>query len=168
MNKISAVVIYYSSKKREDAGINRYDGQKTFMEYSNTVDDIYDNMNDYDPGRSRNMLIVNRKCQLIVNEPFIRCKKLHIFLALITRSCIHPHPMPNAVRLSSTHYPIMKIHNKKELQDIATNHSANIDYMDFMKSYRKYISQPYSFLTIDTLLPSDDPLCFRENLLDSL
>ena len=91
MSKISAVIIYYSSKKREDAGIKRYDGPKAFMEYPNTVDEIYDNINDYNPSRSCNMLIVNRKCQFIVNELFIRCKKLHISLALITQSCIHPH-----------------------------------------------------------------------------
>ena len=91
MSKIWAVIIYYSSKKREDAGIKRYDGPKAFMEYSNTVDEIYDNFNDYNPSRSCNMLTVNRKCQFIVNELFVRCKKLHISLTLITQSCIHPH-----------------------------------------------------------------------------
>ena len=44
----------------------------------------------------------------------------------------------------------MKIHNKRELQHIAINHSADIDYNDFMNIYRNCTSKPYSFLTIDT------------------
>ena len=62
----------------------------------------------------------------------------------------------------------MKINNKKELQNIAINHSADIDYKDFMKIYRKYTSEPYSFLTIDSTLPADNPLRFRKNILISL
>ena len=62
----------------------------------------------------------------------------------------------------------MKIHNKRELQSSATNHLADIDYKDFMKFYRKYTSKPYSFLTNDTTIKSDDLLHFRENLLDPL
>ena len=62
----------------------------------------------------------------------------------------------------------MKINNKRELQNIAINHSADIDYKDFMKIYRKYTSEPYSFLTIDSTLPADNPLRFRKNILISL
>ena len=62
----------------------------------------------------------------------------------------------------------MKINNKRELQDIATNHSADIDYKDFMKIYRECTREPYSFLTIDTTLPSSNPLSFRNNLSDTL
>ena len=57
--------------------------------------------------------------------------------------------VPKDVRIKSTHYLIMKIYNK-ELQQISINHSADIDYKDFMKIYRKYAIQPYSFLIIDT------------------
>ena len=56
----------------------------------------------------------------------------------------------------------MKKHNKRELQNIATNHSADMDYKDFMKIYRKCTREPYSFLTIDTTLPASDPLRFRK------
>ena len=62
----------------------------------------------------------------------------------------------------------MKINNKRELQNIATNHSADIDYKDFIKIYRECTKEPYSFLTIDTTLPSTDPLRFRKNLFDTL
>ena len=58
----------------------------------------------------------------------------------------------------------MNIHNKRELQNIATNHSADIAYKDFMKIYKIRTSEPYSFLTIDTTLPAANLLRFRKNL----
>ena len=58
----------------------------------------------------------------------------------------------------------MKIPNKKELQQIALNHSSDIDFKDFMKLYKKCSTEPYSFLVNDTTLLSDDPLRFRKNL----
>ena len=67
------------------------------------------------------------------------------------------------VRLNYPHYLILKIYNRGELQQIAINHSADIDHKDFMKIYRKCVSEPYSFLTIDTTLHNS--LRFRENLL---
>ena len=69
------------------------------------------------------------------------------------------------IRLNSTHFFIMKIPNKRELQQIALNHSSDIHFKDFMKIYKKYIAEPYSFLVNDTTLPSDNPLRFRKNLL---
>ena len=62
---------------------------------------------------------------------------------------------------------MMKIHNKKELQNIVINHSADIDYKDFMKIYRECTKEPYSFLTIDTTLPACNILRFRKNLFQS-
>ena len=76
--------------------------------------------------------------------------------------------VPKDVRLNSTHYLIMKINNKRELQNIAINHSADIDFKDFMKIYRESTREPYSFLTIDTSLPSSNPLRFRKKLFDNL
>ena len=64
-------------------------------------------------------------------------------------------------------YLMMKFNNRKELQNIALNHSAGIDYKDFVKIYRECTKKPYSFLTIDTMLPASDPLRFRKNLLSS-
>ena len=61
----------------------------------------------------------------------------------------------------------MKIHNIRELQKIAINHSADIDYKDFLKIYRNCTNEPYSFLTIDTTLPAGNPLRFRKNVSDS-
>ena len=58
----------------------------------------------------------------------------------------------------------MKIPNKRELQQIALNHSSDIDFKDFMKIYKKRTAKPYSFLVNDTTLLSDDLLRLRMNL----
>ena len=95
---------------------------------------------------------------------FIRCRKFNISLVSITQSYFS---LPKDVRLNSTHYLIMKINNRKELQNIAINHSADIDYNDFVRIYRECTRKPYSFLRIDTTLPESDSLRFRNNLIPS-
>ena len=107
----------------------------------------------------------NKRFQSAVSELLIRCRKLNISLVFNTQACF---PVPNDVRLNSTHYLIMKIHKKRELQNIAINHSADIDHKDFMKIYRECTNKLYCFLTIDTTLPSDNRLIFRNNFLDAL
>ena len=62
----------------------------------------------------------------------------------------------------------MKINTERELQNIAINHSADIDYQDFMKIYRECTKKPFNFLTIDTMLPASNPLRFRKYLFESL
>ena len=62
----------------------------------------------------------------------------------------------------------MKIHKKREAQSIAINHSEDIDYKDFMETCKLCTSERYSFLTIDTTLPANDPLRFRKNFSVSL
>ena len=59
----------------------------------------------------------------------------------------------------------MKIPNKRELQQIASNYLSDIDFKDFMKLYKEYIKAPYLFLVNDTTLSSDNPLGFRKELL---
>ena len=135
------------------------------------MDHVYD---DYHPKRQRKILIVfddmiadimtNKKFLAIIKDLFLRCRKLNISLVFITQSYFS---VPKDVRLNSTHYLIMKINNKRELQNIAINHSADIDYKDFVKIYRECKKKTYSFLTIDTTLPASDPLRFRNNFLPS-
>ena len=72
--------------------------------------------------------------------------------------------MPKTIRLNATHYFIMKIPNKRELQQIASNHSSDIDFKDFKKLYKDYTKEPYSFLVNNITLSSDNPLRFRKNL----
>ena len=94
---------------------------------------------------------------------FIRGRKLNICIVFITQSCFK---VPKDVRLNYTHFFIMKIANKRELQQIALNHSSDIDFKDFLKIYKRCTAEPYSFLVNDTTLPSDDLLRFRKNLLN--
>ena len=108
-------------------------------------------------------MINHRKLYPVVTELFIIGKKLNISIVLITQSYFK---VPKDVRLDSTHFLIMKIPNKRELQQNALNHLSDIDFKDFMKIYKKCTGEPYSFLVNDTTLPSDDPLRFRKNLLN--
>ena len=72
------------------------------------------------------------------------------------------------MRFNCTHYLIIKIYNRKELQQIAIDHSADIDYKDFLKIYRNCTNEPYSFLTINATLSTDNPVRCRKNFSDSL
>ena len=102
-------------------------------------------------------MINNKK----INSIVFRSRKLDISLVFITQSYFK---VPKDVRLNTTHFFIMKIPNKRELQQIAINHSSDIDFKDFIKIYKKCTDGPYSFLVNDTTLSSDNPLRFRKNL----
>ena len=72
------------------------------------------------------------------------------------------------MRLNSTHYSVMEIPNKRELQQIAFNHSCDIDSQDFMNLYKKCTEKPYSFLVINITLASGNSSRFRNNLLGTI
>ena len=107
-------------------------------------------------------IMTNKKCQAIIKDLFIRWRKLNISLAFIMQSYFS---VPKDVRLNSTHYLIMKINNRRELQNIAINHSADIDYNDFIEIYTECTKETFNFLTIDTTLLASKPLRFRKKLL---
>ena len=92
---------------------------------------------------------------------YIRGRKLNISLVFITQSYFK---VPKDVRLNTSHFFMSKIPNKRELQQIAINHSSDISTKDFENIYKKCTSEPYSFLVNDTILPSNDPPRFRNNL----
>ena len=112
----------YLLKNLENAGIKHADDGNAFIDYSNTMDDVYKNIDDYNPNKRRKILIVfddiiadimtNKKFQAIIKELFIRCRKINISLAFITQSYFS---VPKDVRLNSTHYFVIKINNKREL-----------------------------------------------------
>ena len=116
------------------------------------MDNVYENIHDYNLNRKRKILIffddmiagimTNKKFQSITKELFIRCRKLNISLIFITQSYFS---IPKNIRLNSTLYLIIKISNKRELQNIVINHSADIDYQDFIKTYRECRKEPYNF-----------------------
>ena len=93
---------------------------------------------------------------------FIRGRKLNISLVFITQSYFK---VPKDVRLNTSHFFIAKIPNKRELQQIALNHSSDINSKDFIKIYKKYTAEPYSFLVNDATLASDNTLRFRKLFL---
>ena len=133
--------------------------------------DVYKNINNYNPDKENKILIVfddmiadminNEKLNLIATELFIRSRKLNISLIFITQSYVK---VSKDVRLNTTPFFIMKIPNKRELQQIAINHSSDINTKDFINIYKNCTDKPYSFLVNDTTLSSDDPLRFRKNL----
>ena len=62
----------------------------------------------------------------------------------------------------------MKIPDKRELQQVAFNHSSDIEFKDLMNLYKQYTAKPYSFLIIDTTLASDNTSRFRKNILERI
>ena len=113
------------------------------------MQDVYKNIDEYNVGKERKILIDfddmiadvinNKKLNSIVTELFIRGRKLNISLAFITQSYFK---VPKDVGINSTHFFVMKIPNKRELQQIALNNSSNINSKDFIKIYKKYTAKP--------------------------
>ena len=128
--------------KIESTGLKYLNDSKAFIEYSNDMDDIFKNIEEYNPNKKRKRLMVfddmianmlsNEKLNPIVNELFIRGRKLNVSLVFITQSYF---AVPKNIRLNLLHYFIMKISNKRELQQIAFNHSSDIYFQDFMNLY---------------------------------
>ena len=97
-------------------------------------------------------IIKNKKLNSIVTELFIRGRKINISLVFISQSYFE---VPKYVRLmNTTHFFISKILNRRELQQIAINHSSDITTKDFENIYWKCTAEPYSFLVNDTALSS--------------
>ena len=137
--------------------------------------DIYKNIEEYNPNIKRKILILfddiiadmlsNKKRNPIVTELFIRERRLNYPLVFITESYF---AVPKNIGLNLTHYFVMKILTKRELQQIAFNHSSDIDFQDFMNLYKKCTAKPYSSLVFDATLASDNYLRFKKNLLQRI
>ena len=102
---------------------------------------------------------------LICFTLFFRGRKLNISLVFITQSCF---AVRKNLRLNSTHYFVMEIPNKRELQQITFNHSSDIDFQNVINLYKKCTAKLSSFLVIDATLTSDNSLRFRENLVERI
>ena len=134
------------------------------------MNDVFTNIDYYNKQRKRKVLIIfddmitdimsSKNFKAIIKELFIRCRKLNISIILITQSYFRT---PKDARLNSTHYVIMKIQSKKELQNIAQENSGDINFEDFLKIYKDYTSEPYSCMIIDTTVPSGHPMRFKKN-----
>ena len=131
----------YLINKREQAGIKNLNDPHAFIEYSSDMNDVLEDINNYNKARDKKVLIIfddmiadimrSEKFKAIVKELFIRCRKLNISIVFITQSYFRT---PKDARLNNTHYILMKIGNKK----------------DFLKIYNYCTNEPYSFMMEDT------------------
>ena len=160
----------YLINKGEGVGMNFFNDPKAFIEYSNDMYDVYKNINYYNTDKENKILIVfddmiadmihNKKLNSIVTELFFRGRKLNISLVFITQSYFK---VPK-VKLNTSHLFIAKNPNKRELQQMAINHSSDISTKDF--NNRERTAEPYSFLVNYTTLASNNLLRFRKNLFN--
>ena len=147
----------YLISKREQAGIKNLNDPQAFTEYSDDMNDVLDDINNYNKNRDKKVLIVfddmtadieyNKNFKRIIKELFYRARKINVSIVFITQSYFRA--LKDA-RLNSTHYTLMKIGNKKELKRIAEEKSGHLDYQDFLKMYNYCKEEPYSFMLIDT------------------
>ena len=150
--------------KKESNGFNHFNDSKAFIEYSNDMDNIYKNIEEYKPNKKRKILIAsddmiadmlsNKKLNPIVTELFIRDRKVNISLVFVTQSYF---AMPKSFRLNSMHYFI-----------IAFNHSSDLEFEDLTNLYKTCTAKLYSFLVTDATITSDNPLRFTKNLLERI
>ena len=132
--------------KRESTGLKNFNDPKAFIVYSNNMQDVFKNIEECNIGKERQILIVfddmiadlinNKKLNSVVTELFISGRKLNVSLVLITQSYFK---VPKNVTLNTTHFFIMKITNKRELQQTALNHSSDIGFKDFIRSTKNVL-----------------------------
>ena len=139
------------------------------------MDGVYENIHDYNSSRKRKILIIfddmiadymtNKKISIHIKRIIYQIQKIKYF------TCFYYYPI---LFFCSKRYQIKfktlfnyENYYKRELQNIAINHSVDIDYQDFINIYRECTKEPYKFLTIDTKLPASDSLRFRKKLFDS-
>ena len=145
---------------------------KAFTDYSQKIDDVYENLEDYNPTKKMRLLIVfddmiadmesNKKLILLFTVLFLRGKNpiFHLFLYHnLILECLDQDTIIIIRRLSATHF-IVKIPNKRQT---ASNHLSDIDFKSFMKLYKDYTKKPYSFLL--NVVYTTLSLRFRKNLL---
>ena len=161
----------YLINRREQAGIKTLTDPKAFIEYSDDMDDVLDDINNYNKNRDKNVLIVfddmiadieyNKNFKRIIKELFYRAHKINVSIVFITQCYFRA--LKDA-RLNSMHYILMKIGNKKEIKSIAEELSSNLDYKDFLKIYDYCSSEPYSFMAIDAR--PNATMVFRKNFTE--
>ena len=159
-------------KKREIKGLKQLSelkqlsDSKAFFEHSNDMDEIYENIEEYNPNKKYKILIIfddtladirsNEKLKPIVTELFIRGRKLNISLFLSCNIILRYQKLLDQI----LHILL--------LRKFSSNHSLDIAFKEFMNLYKKCTANPYSFLVIDATLASDNPLRFRKNFLERI
>ena len=131
----------YLINKREQAGIKNLDDPNAFIEYSDDMNDVLDDINNYNKNRDKKVLIVfddmiadieyNKKFKRIIKELFYRAHKINVSIVFIMQ--LYFRALKDA-RLNNTHYILMKIGNEKEFKSIAEEKSGHLDYKDYFKN----------------------------------
>ena len=162
----------YLINKRDQAGIKNLNDPKAFTEYSDDMDDVLDDINNYNKNRDKKVLIAfddmiadieyNKNFKRIIKELY-RERKVNVSIVFIMQSYFRA--LKDA-RLNSTQYILMKIGNKKELKRIAEEKPGHLDYQDFLKIYNYCTKEPYSFMTIDARTTTTIP--FNKNFDEPL
>ena len=157
--------------KREQVGIKNLNDPHAFIEYSDDMNDVLDDINNYNKDNDKKVLIVfddliadieyNKNFKRIIKELFYRACTINVSIVFMTQSYFRA--LKDA-RLNTMHYILMKIGNKKELKGIAEEKSGHLDYKDFLKIYDYCTREPYSFMTIDARPTANIP--FKKNFND--
>ena len=142
--------------KWESTGAKSFNDFKAFTKYSNDIEDIYENIEELNQNKKKKTLCVFD--DMIAD--MLSSEKLN---SVVTESYF---AVPKNIRLNSRHFFVMKIPNKRELEQNAFNHSSDIYFQDFINLSKKFTGKPNSFLVIGTTLASDNPLRFRKNILE--
>ena len=161
----------YLINKREQAGIKNLNDPHTFIEYSDDMNDVFDDIINYNKNRDKKVLIVsddmiadieyNKNFKRMIKELFYRARKINVSIVFVIQSYFKA--LKDA-RLNSTHYILTKIGNKKELKIIAEEKSGHLVYKDFLKIYDYCTKELYSFMTIDARSTATIP--FKKTLMN--
>ena len=161
----------YLINKRKQAGIKNLNDPDAFIEYSDDMNDVLDDINNYNKNRDKKVLIVfddmiadieyNKNFKRIITELFYRPRKINVSIVCIAQSYFRA--LKDA-RLNSTHYTITKINNKKELKRIAEEKSGHLDLKDLLEMYNYCTKKPCSFMLIDTRPTATIP--FKKKLMN--
>ena len=130
---------------RENVGTENLKNAKAFIDYSQTIDDVYENLKDHNPTKKKRVLIVFDD----VIADMESNKSINISFFFVSQSYFK---VCKTIRLNKTHYSIMKIPNKRELQQIVSNHLFDIEFRDVIKLYKDYTKDTFSFLVNNTTL----------------
>ena len=165
----------YLINRKEQTGIKDLNDPYAFIEHSDDMNDVLDDINSYNKNRDKKVLIVfddmiadieyNKNFKRIIKELFYRARKINVSIVFITQSYFRA--LKDAT-INSTHYILMKIGNKKELKSIAEEKSGHLDYKDFLKMYNYCTKEPYLFMTIDARPTATIPIKKNFNELINL
>ena len=157
--------------KKESKGLKELNDSKVFIQYWNGMDDICKIIEYHNTNKKQKVMIVfddmvadifsNKEPNPTVTELVITGRKLNISIVFIRQAYFG---VPKNIRLNSTHIFVMTIPSKRKIQQIAFNHSLDIDLQDVMRPCKKCTTKSYSFIIIDTTLASDNSSHFRNKL----